>query len=121
VVASLLVGVVILPRAWSLLRDTLDVVMLATPRDVDIEGVRQMVLQVEGVHDVHDVHVWTVTSGVRAMSAHVVVDDEVVASLGHGRLLDRLCECLSTDFDVEHSTFQIEPAEHAAHEEGMHR
>jgi cobalt-zinc-cadmium efflux system protein len=120
VVAAGLVGLVVLPRAFLLLRETVDVLMLATPRDVELEDVRRHMLDVTGVLDVHDLHAWTITSGVRVLSAHVVVEPSVLGGNGQGIVLDRLVACLADHFDVEHSTFQLEPAEHAAHEEGIH-
>ncbi len=64
--------------------------------------------------DVHDLHVWTITSGMPVMSAHVVVEDEVLGmDARRTRVLDRLRSCLAEHFDVEHSTFQIEPSGHA--------
>jgi cobalt-zinc-cadmium efflux system protein len=70
---------------------------------------------------VHDVHVWAITSGAPVFTAHVVVEPKVFRSGDTGRLLDDLSECLANHFDVEHSTFQLEPAEHAAHEDELHR
>jgi cobalt-zinc-cadmium efflux system protein len=78
-------------------------------------------LSAPGVRDVHDLHAWTITSGVPVMSAHVVVDDQVLADGGYGRLLDRLHDCLAGHFDVEHSTLQLEPAGHLDHEGAKHR
>jgi cobalt-zinc-cadmium efflux system protein len=120
VVAAGLVGLVVLPRAFLLLRETIDVLMLATPRDVELDDVRRHVLELPGVVDVHDLHAWTITSGMRVLSAHIVVEPAALAGNGHGVLLDQLAGCLADHFDVEHSTFQLEPAEHAAHEEGAH-
>jgi cobalt-zinc-cadmium efflux system protein len=72
------------------------------------------------VHDVHDLHVWTVTSGLPTLSAHVVVDDSCFTD-GHApQVLDQLQACLIGHFDVEHSTFQLEPVSHLAHEQGSH-
>ena len=73
---------------------------------------------VPGVVDVHDLHVWTITSGMPVLSAHVVVSDAVATAggCGDGSVLDRLAACVGDHFDVEHSTFQIEPAGHVAHE-----
>ena len=76
---------------------------------------------VPGVADVHDLHAWTITSGVPVLSVHVVVDDAVLASGETGGVLDALGECLAGHFDVEHCTFQIEPAAHAAHESTTHQ
>ena len=74
-------------------------------------------IDVDGVLDVHDLHAWTITSGLPVLSAHVVVSERVLSD-GHGGIvLDRLGNCLSRHFDVEHSTFQLEAAQHRAHEE----
>ena len=77
-------------------------------------------LEVDHVRDVHDLHVWSVTSDLPALSAHLVIDDECFHD-GHApRLLDEVLECLVGHFDVDHSTLQFEPASHAAHESGLH-
>jgi cobalt-zinc-cadmium efflux system protein len=113
-VAALAVGVLILPRTWRLLREAADVLLEATPRGVDLAEVRQHLLGTPGVLDVHDLHAWTITSGLPVLSAHVVVED--VAYLDCGGVLDRLTHCLAGHFDVAHSTLQLEPAGHADHE-----
>jgi cobalt-zinc-cadmium efflux system protein len=107
-IASLLIGLLILPRTWALFRDSVDVLLEATPRDVDLEEVRRHILEAPGVRDVHDLHAWTITSGMNVVSAHVVMGDEG----DPGQLLDHLGECLSVDFDIDHSTFQLETPEH---------
>ena len=119
-VASLVIAAMILPRAISLLREVAEVLLEGTPRDVDLEELRSHILSTEGVIDVHDLHVWTITSGMPVMSAHVVVDD-TVSRMGEAHaVLDRLRECLTEHFDVEHSTFQIEPSGHADSEPHIH-
>lgn len=118
--ASAAIGLMILPRAWSLLRDVVDVLLEATPRGVDLEHVREHIRSVPGVVDVHDLHAWLITSGVPVLSAHVVVDDECIEQGRSGEVLDRLGECLSGHFDVDHCTFQLEPVGHQAHERAHH-
>lgn len=118
-VASLLVAALIIPRALLLLRDVADILLESAPRDMDLVDLRRHILEVEGVIDVHDLHVWTITSGMRSMSAHVVVED-TVTSAGHMQVLQRLRGCLSAHFDVDHSTFQIEQAGHRDHEQHLH-
>jgi cobalt-zinc-cadmium efflux system protein len=118
--ASLLIGVLVLPRAWHLLREALDVLLEAAPRGVDMAEVRTHILGVDGVLDVHDLHAWTITSGLPVLSAHVVVTEEALAAGHGGRVLDALCECLGEHFDVEHCTFQLEGASHAGHESPVH-
>ena len=119
-VASLAIVVLILPRAWSLLRDVVDVLLEAAPKGVDLAMVREHIRTLPGVVDVHDLHACTITSGVPVLSAHVVVDDACLAEGRSGEVLDRLGECLGHHFDVEHCTFQLEPVGHAAHEGARH-
>ena len=119
-VASLLIAALVLPRAWSLLREAVDVLLEAAPRGVDLHQVRAHVLGVEGVVGVHDLHAWTITSGLPVLSAHVVVSDEALAAGHGGRVLDALCVCLGDHFDVEHCTFQLEAETHAGHEAPVH-
>ena len=118
--ASVVIFVLIVPRAWSLLRDVVDVLLEATPRGVDLDDVRQHITEVPGVVDVHDLHAWTITSGVPVLSAHVVVDDACIERGQTGQVLDRLGECLHGHFDVEHCTFQLEPVGHRDHESAHH-
>jgi cobalt-zinc-cadmium efflux system protein len=121
VVASVAIAALVLPRAWTLLGEVLDVLLEATPRDVDLEEVRSHIVAVPGVVDVHDLHAWTITSGVNVLSAHVVVEpSRLGAGCGNDDVLDRLQGCLAGHFDVGHSTFQLEPAEHAGHEHAHH-
>ena len=120
-IASLLIAVFIVPRAFLLLRDVVRVLSEAAPADTDVAEIRDHILGTAGVVAVHDVHVWAITSGAPVFTAHVVVEPAVFRSGGTGRLLDELSGCLSKHFDVEHSTFQLEPAEHAAHEDEFHR
>jgi cobalt-zinc-cadmium efflux system protein len=118
--ASLLVGGLILPRAWHLLRSVLDVLMEATPDGVDLDEVRRHMLAAPGVYDVHDLHAWTITSGMPVLSAHVVVDDDTLLEGCGGGVLDHLGSCLAGHFDIEHSTFQLEPRGHREHEGAGH-
>lgn len=120
-IASLLIAAFIVPRAVLLLRDVVRVLSEAAPADTDVAEIRDHILGTSGVVAVHDVHVWAITSGAPVFTAHVVVEPGVFRSGGTGKLLDELSGCLSAHFDVEHSTFQLEPAEHAAHEDELHR
>lgn len=114
-IASLVIAAMILPRAYTLLRDVVRVFSESVPKDTDVAEIRKHLLDTAGVVAVHDVHVWAITSGAHVFSAHVVVEPEVLNSGGAGALLDELSECLSHHFDVDHSTFQLEPAGHAGH------
>jgi cation diffusion facilitator family transporter len=120
IVASAVIGCLVLPRAWHLLRDALDVLLEAAPRGVDLDDVRTHILEVDGVLGVHDLHAWTITSGLPVLSAHVVVTEEALAAGHGGRVLDALCECLGEHFDMAHCTFQLEAESHAGHEAPVH-
>lgn len=115
-IASAVIGLMIVPRTWRLLRDAVDVLLEATPKGVDLHEVRRHILEADGVIDVHDLHAWTITSGMNVVSAHVVVQQEADPA----GVLDRLCGCLSEDFDVEHSTFQLETHDRRRVEEIAH-
>jgi cobalt-zinc-cadmium efflux system protein len=114
--AAFLIVVLIVPRSISLLREAVDVLLEATPRDVDVDKLREHVLACTGVKDIHDLHVWTITSGVNVLSAHVVIDRNAPASA----VLDDLENCLRGDFDIEHSTFQLESEDRKRLERGAH-
>jgi cation diffusion facilitator family transporter len=120
IVASAVIGCLVVPRAWHLLREAFDVLLEAAPRGVDLGELRTHILGVDGVLDVHDLHAWTITSGLPVLSAHVVVTDEALAAGHGGRVLDALCSCLGEHFDLEHCTFQLEAASHAGHEAPVH-
>ncbi|WHM29466.1 cation diffusion facilitator family transporter [Streptomyces sp. BPPL-273] len=115
-IASLLIGLMIVPRTLRLLRETLDVLLEAAPKGVDIAEVRAHILALDGVEDVHDLHAWTITSGMPVLSAHVVVSGKTLSAIGHEKMLHELQGCLGDHFDVEHCTFQLEPGGHAEHE-----
>ncbi|WP_458246636.1 cation diffusion facilitator family transporter [Streptomyces sp. MAI_2237] len=115
-IASLVIGLMIVPRTLKLLRETLDVLLESAPKDVDMTEVRSHILALDGVEDVHDLHAWTITSGMPVLSAHVVVRSDVLSAIGHEKMLHELQECLGDHFDVEHCTFQLEPSGHAEHE-----
>ncbi len=115
-VASAAIGVLILPRTYGLLREAVDVLLEATPRGLDMERVRSHILEAPGVSDVHDLHAWTITSGLNVVSAHVVLAPGADAPA----VLDHLCACLTGIFDIEHSTFQLETADRRRLEEIGH-
>lgn len=115
-IASLAIAILILPRTLRLLRDATDVLLEATPRGVDLEHVRRHILDAPGVVDCHDLHAWTITTGMNVLSAHVVLGRDANPTL----VLDELCRCLADDFDIEHSTFQLETEDRRRLEERSH-
>jgi cobalt-zinc-cadmium efflux system protein len=115
-VASIVIALLILPRTWALLRDAVDVLLEASPKGVDLAQVRAHILEAPGVVDVHDLHAWTITSGLNVVSAHVVLDE----AADPPAVLDHLCECLAGNFDIEHSTFQLETSDRRRLEAAHH-
>lgn len=120
-IASLLIAALIVPRAVLLLRDVVHVLTESAPRDRDVAQIRDHIREAAGVVEVHDVHIWNITSGAAVFTAHVVVEPAVFERGETDAMLDRLGGCLAEHFDVAHSTFQLEPAGHADHEEHAHR
>jgi len=116
-IASAIIGLLIIPRTWKLLREAIDILLEGTPKDVDLAEVRRHILEADGVLDVHDLHAWTITSGSNLVSAHVVIG----SATDPARVLDELATCLSEDFDIEHSTFQMETTDRRRIEETSHR
>jgi cobalt-zinc-cadmium efflux system protein len=119
-VASLVIGALILPRTWRLLRESLDVLLEATPRNLDLTDVRAHIQEVPHVREVHDLHASRVATHLPVITAHVVVDEECFHDGHLPRLLDQLQACLVGHFDVAHSTFQFEAAGHLDHESSTH-
>lgn len=115
-ISSAIVGLLILPRTWKLLKDAVGVLLEATPKGVDIREVRQHMLGIDGVSDVHDLHAWAITSGMNVVAAHVVLD----ASADASAVLERLECCLADDFDIEHSTLQLETHDRQRIERRIH-
>ncbi len=115
-IASLLIAAMIVPRAIGLLREVVSVLSEATPKGVEVDTIRSHILGTPGVVAVHDLHVWQLTRGAPVFTAHVVVDEEAYATGSTARILSDLQGCLAKHFDVEHSTFQLEPADHVEHE-----
>jgi cobalt-zinc-cadmium efflux system protein len=121
-VASLLIGGLILPRTWRLLRETLDVLLETTPKGLDLDHVRAHILALPHVQDVHDLHASQVAANLPVLTAHVVVDDDCFHD-GHApQILDQLQQCVAEHHgvSVEHSTFQLEAAGHDEHEHPTH-
>ncbi len=115
-VASLVIAAMIVPRALALLREAAHVLLEGTPRGVDTAEVNRVLLAVPGVLDVHDLHLWTITSGRHAVSAHLVVDEARSLHCGDASVLDTAAKALRHHFGLTHSTLQVEHDDHADHE-----
>ncbi|MGH3695033.1 MAG: cation diffusion facilitator family transporter [Pseudonocardiaceae bacterium] len=115
-VASLVIAALILPRALALLREAAHVLLEGAPRGVDTAEVERVLRTVAGVRDVHDLHLWTITSGRHAVSAHLVVEEARSLHCGDASVLDAAAQALRTHFGLTHSTLQVEHDDHADHE-----
>lgn len=104
-VASVLIGVLVLASSWRLLQEAASVLMEAAPGHIDVDAVRDTLVAVPGVDSVHDLHVWTITSGLVSMSAHVVLD----GTRGPREVLEAVRGRVERDYGIAHSTIQIEP------------
>jgi cobalt-zinc-cadmium efflux system protein len=102
--ASAAIGLLIIHSSWTLLRETLDILMEAAPAHIDVLEIHRTIAELPGVLAVHDLHVWTITSGMVALSGHVVAVD----GAPHGEILQRICDRLHQRFGIEHTTIQVE-------------
>ncbi|MGZ4805370.1 MAG: cation diffusion facilitator family transporter [Ilumatobacteraceae bacterium] len=102
------IGLFILPRAWRLGREALRVLLQAAPARLDLPALQSDIAAIEGVVDVHDFHVWTLTSEMEVVTAHLVV---TAGTDTHG-VLDRARALLADSYGITHATFQVEPDDH---------
>jgi cobalt-zinc-cadmium efflux system protein len=105
-VAGILIGLLVLASSWAILRDSVGILLEAAPRDIDVEAVGHAMAAHPGVREIHDLHVWTITSGFPALSAHVLVD----AGADCHALRAELEQELRVRFGLEHTTLQVEHA-----------
>ena len=106
------IGLFILPRTWQLTRQALRILMEAAPAGMDVDAVRDRIRGLDGVADVHDLHIWTVTSGIETASGHVVLAE----GADYHAVLDRVTGMLAEDYGVTHATIQCEPEDHIEHQ-----
>jgi cobalt-zinc-cadmium efflux system protein len=103
---SVLIGMLILWNAWGILRETVEILLESTPRDIDMENLVRDLTGIPGVRGVHDLHVWSLTQKARALSAHILTDD---VSIRNGAGIQRqINELLCQQYDIGHATLQLE-------------
>jgi len=103
---SVLIGFLILYNAWGILRDAVDILLEATPRDINIKNMVADIIQVDGVLGIHDIHVWSLTQSLRTMSAHILTDDLHI-SVG-ADIQRRINEIVRQRYNIAHATLQLE-------------
>jgi cobalt-zinc-cadmium efflux system protein len=103
---SVLIGVLILWNAWGIVRETVEILLESTPRDLDMETLVEDIKQLDGVLGVHDLHVWSLTQDLRTMSAHILTED---VSISRGAAIQsRVNELVSNRYHIAHATLQLE-------------
>ena len=101
------IGLFILPRTFQLTRQALRILLEVAPKEIDVDAVREELLSIDGVEDVHDLHIWTITSGMESASGHVVLKQ----GANYGLVLDAVLALLRDTHHIEHATIQCEPRE----------
>ncbi len=105
-IISILIGGLILRGAYGLVRESIDILLEATPKDIDVEKMIGDLVRIEGVKEVHHLHLWTITSGIYAMSAHVLIDDLLISK--SSQILEEIERLLQSNYSMEHITIQFE-------------
>ena len=106
-VGSFLISLIIIFGAWRLIRDSVNVLLEGTPSHINLTAVEETIRQTKEVEDVHDLHVWTITSGMEALSVHVVHRE----TISQTRLLKKIREKLHDEYGIDHLTIQLETPE----------
>ncbi|MBW2055496.1 MAG: cation transporter [Deltaproteobacteria bacterium] len=103
---SIFIGLLILKGAYALIMESIDIFLEATPKDINMKELLDELRKIQGVKEVHHIHLWTITSGINAMSAHVLIDDVLISSSAH--ILKEIKILLHNKYRIEHSTIQFE-------------
>jgi len=120
VLVSIAIALFMIPRTLFLLRDAFNILMESAPTGLDLDAVRTHMCDVPGVVSVHDLHAWTITSGMPSLSAHVTVDPTPFEQGKGEEILVQLNVCLKECFEIGHTTFQLETAQQSATEADTH-
>ncbi len=105
-ILSIIISLIIIYGSWSLVKESVNILLESVPSHIDIDTVSAEIAQVKGVREAYHIHIWAITSGVYSMSAHVLIDDQLVS--GCRNIIDEIREILSKKFNIRHSTIQLE-------------
>ena len=105
-IIAVFIGIIILWGAVRLVRESVDILLEAVPKHIQIDKVIEAIKNVPGVEDVHDIHIWTITSGMHALSAHLLIEDQTVSR--SAEIVKTVNQDLARYFEVRHTTLQIE-------------
>ena len=103
-IISVLIGLIILYTSWELVKDSINILLQGVPKEIELDKVKLELEKVDGVTNIHDLHVWAVTSGVFTISVHAVVETKI----GNDHVLERMERLPADRFHIHHSTIQIE-------------
>lgn len=103
-IVSALIALGLIPRTWKLLMQCVHVLMEGTPDHIAVSELRKAILSVEGVQDLHDLHIWTITSGLEALSGHVLVQEGMNSQI----VLNKIAQICEQEFKIKHTTIQVE-------------
>ncbi|MEC2072441.1 cation diffusion facilitator family transporter [Alkalihalophilus marmarensis] len=105
-ILSIIIAIMIALTAFSLLKDTVHVLLEGTPKNINLEEVENALMSIEGVTNIHDLHVWTITSGINSLTVHLIIEPSY--SENHHKILLQANEYIRTKLHIDHSTVQIE-------------
>ena len=105
-IIAIFIGCIILWGAVRLVKESVDILLESVPKDIQVDKVIEMIKSVSGVEDVHDIHVWTITSGIRALSAHLLITDQMVSR--SAEVVEAVNQNLAKRFNITHTTLQLE-------------
>jgi cobalt-zinc-cadmium efflux system protein len=105
-IISIIIGLLILRGAGGLVWESVNILLEAVPKNLDVSRINDAVRKIKGVRDVHDVHLWAITSGMYAMSCHLLIEDQMVSNCT--QIVDEVNKTLSQEFGISHSTVQLE-------------
>ena len=105
-IISIIIGLLILRGAGGLVWESVNILLEAVPKNIDVSRMNNAVRKIKGVRDIHDVHLWAITSGMYAMSCHLLIEDQMVSNCT--QIVDEVNKTLSQEFGISHSTVQLE-------------
>lgn len=105
-VIAIIIGLIILWGAGRVVFQSVDILMEKVPSSIKTGKVINSIKNIEGVKDIHDIHIWTITSGINALSAHLMINDQAVSLTS--RIIDSVTRMLAEDYDIRHTTLQLE-------------
>jgi cobalt-zinc-cadmium efflux system protein len=105
-IIAVMIGIIILWGAVGLVRESVDILLETVPKHISLEKVTEVIKGVKGVVELHDLHIWTITSGIYALSTHILIQDQMLSRAGE--ITTAINRELAQKFNITHTTFQLE-------------